>query len=123
MSPIEGLAISGEFVGPVLKLQLLGQADPRDGEQLTAELLGWHAKLLTNKSTEARVDVQAVEFMNSTALGAFVSWVGELQKLEPSARYQINIVGNPKRRWQRASLHALASFAPESITVTFPAPR
>ena len=62
----------------------------------------------------------AVEFMNSTALGAFVSWVAELQKMAVAARYKINFLGSQKRRWQRASLHALASFAPELISVSFP---
>lgn len=120
MATIEGLTVNGEFVGPMLRLALSGQADPRDGTPLTKELLGWHTLVLSKKTTEVRVDVAEVEFMNSTALGAFVSWVGELQRLAADLRYRINIHGNPKRRWQRASLHALASFAPELISVTFP---
>lgn len=120
MTTIDGLSVDGAFEGPVLKLQLSGQADPRDGGPLTAELLGWHQRMLSSHSNEVRIDVGGVEFMNSTALGAFVSWVGELQKMAATARYRINILGNPRRRWQRASLHALASFAPELISVTFP---
>lgn len=120
MSGIEGLTVNGEFVGPVLNLSMVGQADPRDGAPLTKELLEWHRQMLANHAAEVRINVSAVEFMNSTALGAFVSWVAELQKLAAAARYKINFLGSQKRRWQRASLHALASFAPELISVSFP---
>ena len=120
MKMIEGLEIQAGFVGPVLKLKLIGNADPRDGTTLAAEYLQWHHQMVKTKAVEARIDVRDVEFMNSTALGAFVSWVAELQTIPLASRYKITFEGNPAKRWQRASLHALASFAPELISVSFP---
>ena len=100
-----------------LLLTLSGTADLRDSKELTAHLVGTHQDALDAHSTKVMVDVQAVEFMNSTALSAFVTWVAQLQKTAVEKRYRIVFRGNNQRRWQRGSLHALASFAPEHISV------
>ncbi len=120
MTTIGSLTVEGAFDGSHLTLLFKGEADMRDGAPLTTHLLEWHQQLLEKQSKQVAIDLRAVEFMNSTALGAFVKWVAEVQKLEKASRYQIILEGTQARRWQRASLHALASFAPENIQVTFP---
>ena len=116
---IGGLTIDGTFGTAGLVLSLSGDADMRESAELTTCLLDWHKQALGKTATEVRIDVREVSFMNSTALGAFVAWVAVLQKVAASERYRMIFEGKPDKRWQRASLHALASFAPEHISVSF----
>ena len=116
---IGALTIKGSSEGAAYGLRLSGQAEMRDGAVLWACLLQCHREALTGKAKKVQIDLKEVEFMNSTSLGAFVSWVAALQKLPVADRYTLEFLGSPARRRQRASLHALASFAPETILITF----
>jgi anti-anti-sigma factor len=111
------LEVSTDTIPEGLVLRLAGQADLKDNAELSACLLTAHSSALANGARKAVVDVREVQFMNSTALAAFVTWVAELQKVEMPRRYRILFRGDGKRRWQRGSLHAMASFAPEHVSV------
>ncbi len=113
------LEISGIAHGPMLTLSLRGMAELRDAQPLRDEFLHWHKSAVEAHAREVRVDVRAVDFMNSTALSAFVGWIAEVQKLASDRRYCIHFEATQKRRWQRSSLHAIASFAPEHVSVSY----
>ncbi len=101
-----------------LTLLLTGTAEFKTPEQLLGALVTVHKRAIELSAKELRIDLGGVDFMNSTGLGALVGLIGERQK-DAKSRYIIHLVGNSARRWQRASLHSLASFAPETITVSF----
>jgi hypothetical protein len=111
------LDVSRSQTNEGLALTLTGTADLSDSKELATHLIDAHQQALAAKSARVLVDVCAVEFMNSTALGAFVSWVAQLQQTAAAQRYRIVFKGTGQRRWQRGSLHALASFAPDHISV------
>ena len=102
-----------------INLTLSGQADPRDGSELTKHLLGIHQDALAAQATLVLIDFSDVGFMNSSALGAFVRWLGALEKTALESQYRISFKGSRQRRWQRGSLSALANLAPERVTVEF----
>lgn len=121
VSNVGDLRINGSVEGASMRLTLEGQADLRDPGPLSGSLLDFHQQAVAHHADKVVVDLKQVEFMNSTALGAFVRWMSELLKLTQDRRYQVVLFGTRERRWQRVSLHALASFAPENISVTFDA--
>ncbi|MBK7860730.1 MAG: hypothetical protein IPJ65_19435 [Archangiaceae bacterium] len=116
---VGSLHIDGDMDGASLRLKMTGAADLRDGGELRLSLLDVHREALAQHAHEVWVDLKAVEFMNSTALGAFVGWMTEIHKTPGADRYHLTLVASKERRWQRISLHALASFAPETISVLF----
>lgn len=98
---------------------LTGQGDVQDVTELRKQLLNIHASALSQHARVVRVNLADVEFMNSTGLGAFVSWIAELQKVAATERYKIELHGSSGRRWQRSSLHSLAAFGPLDVSVHF----
>ncbi len=65
----------------------------------------------------ADVRVTALEFMNSSCMKTFVTWIGLDQGLEADKQYKIRFRSNPEIHWQRRSLHALSRFAADLVTV------
>ncbi len=55
--------------------------------------------------------------MNSSCFKSFVTWIGEVQDLQPDKQYRIHFRSNPEMLWQRRSLHALRCFAVDLITI------
>ena len=68
--------------------------------------------------TEAVIDLRDLEFMNSSCFKSFVSWITDIQELEPAQQYKVRFLSNSKLHWQKRSLHSLRCFAVELITVT-----
>lgn len=117
MSRVGDLVLEEHPATDRLDLVLSGSAElPATGELLT-QLRNASDRARIHGAAVIRVDLTGVEFMNSTALGAFVGWIAELERMRPPLR--LDLVGAPGRRWQRASLHSLASFAPTTVSVNF----
>ena len=67
--------------------------------------------------TELRLDLRKLEFMNSACLRVFATLILGAKDLPRSGRYNIVLVSNPEVLWQRRSLPALSSLAPEMVSV------
>jgi hypothetical protein len=63
------------------------------------------------------VDVRHLEFMNSSSLKAFVTWVVSLSELGVASRYRILFMSGRRPSWQARSLATLRCFAPDWIEV------
>lgn len=111
------LSVEAEHEGDTLTLRLSGTADMRVSEALERVLTRVHEEAQRLAVARVRVDLCALEFMNSSCLKSFVTWISQDRDLAPEKRYAIHFVSRPEILWQRRSLHALRCFAVDLITV------
>jgi anti-anti-sigma factor len=98
-------------------VRLSGSADLTTVLKLNEYLEQVHAQALAQKVHSVSVDLRDLDFMNSSCLKAFVQWVAEVQEAATEDRYAIVIHGSDRRAWQKRSLHALATLAPEVVSL------
>ncbi len=96
-------------------LQMSGTAELKDSTPLAELLLKADHEVRALGLTQVDVDVRTVEFMNSSALNAFVRWFAGMK--ERGGGYNVRFLSDPSKRWQRGSLNALATFASGTVTV------
>ncbi len=101
----------------VLTVKLTGNADLNVKTDLDRFLRDLHSETGETGTQEIRVDVRALEFMNSSCLKGFVNWILSVQEQPPDRQYRITFISNAAMQWQRRSLHALSSFASDLVTV------
>lgn len=111
---IGDLRIASHDAGTELELVLSGSAELRASDQLAAALLQWHQRALDLAVAQVSVDLRDVQFMNSSALSAFLQWFNELRRVD---RYRVRLVYDTRVRWQRGSINALSAFAVDYVTV------
>jgi hypothetical protein len=98
-------------------LSFAGSGELGDQEPLTAFLKKVHEHALVTKTMKINISFEGLSFMNSSCFKGFVTWFALLAQIKPvSERYRVHFKMNPARRWQRASVSALACFAPEVVT-------
>ena len=97
---------------------LTGNADYAALDALESLLEKVHQEARRLAITEAVVDLRQLEFMNSSCFKSFVSWITNIQELDPPQQYKVRFVSNPNMHWQKRSLHSLRCFAVELIDVT-----
>ncbi|MBA3538813.1 MAG: hypothetical protein H0T79_04230 [Deltaproteobacteria bacterium] len=102
---------------PRIRVKLIGTADVRALVHLETLAPDVHAEVLRLGVRDVLVDVTSLEFMNSSCMKTFVTWIGLDQALEPAQQYRIHFISNPDIHWQRRSLHALSRFAADLVTV------
>jgi hypothetical protein len=61
-------------------------------------------------------DFRQLDFMNSSCLKAFVTFVSLVSQSRPLA-FKVRFLTNPTLHWQRRSLEALRRLAPEIVRV------
>jgi anti-anti-sigma factor len=103
--------------GAAVHLELTGNADTQATEPLNDLLSKLHDEVVRVGIKSVVVDMRALEFMNSSCLKAFVTWVSILQDSAASQQYKVTLRSNPELRWQRRSLNALARIATALVTV------
>ncbi len=104
-------------VDHALIVRLSGTADLRVTDTVEKLLSNVHAQATLDHLGEVKVDLRALEFMNSSCFKSFVSWISQVQELAESAQYRIHFFSNPAILWQRRSLNALSCFAAHLITI------
>jgi len=107
----------GQDSGDGLVLELAGTADARAVEPLGRVLAALHRHAIANKSRTVTIDFRHAEFMNSSCFKAFVMWITAVQDEPPDRQYKMTFLSNPQFHWQRRSLHALACFAADLISL------
>jgi hypothetical protein len=100
-----------------LTLKLEGNADLNVKSSLDKFLSAVHEVAAKYHLHEVTVDVRRLEFMNSSCLKCFVTWLSKIQTSAPSEHYNVSFVSSPTLYWQKRSLNALACLAPEMVTV------
>jgi len=78
-----------------------------------------HAEACRIDTTSVSVDMSALEFINSSCLKAFVTWITTVQEMA-QGRYQISFMFKPARDWQKRSVEALSRLG-EDVVTTHPA--
>jgi hypothetical protein len=61
------------------------------------------------------VDLSGLEFISSSCLKAFVTWITTVQQM-PDCRYQISFLFKPSRAWQQKSIGPLARLGEDIVT-------
>lgn len=98
-----------------ITLTLRGSAEMAVVDGLGPLLMRIHAQALALKVERVRVNLEQLQFMNSSCFKWFVSWLAQLQDLPDPKPYTVQFVSNPRFRWQRASLRALGCLAPDVV--------
>ena len=62
-----------------------------------------------------RVDLTALEFVNSCGFKSFIYWVEQMKRLPEERQYALEFQLDPKRRWQKTNLQVLSCFAPSAV--------
>jgi len=113
------LAASAQLVEGAVMLQLAGNADLRNKDALDVFLRAVHQEALTRRVADVSVDVRQLQFMSSSCFKSFVSWLCLMQDCPPETQYRIRFLSNATMHWQKRSMHALACFAADLVTVQF----
>lgn len=103
--------------GATVHTTLSGNADLNVKPQLDGFLLSLHRYALSDGVSEVVVDVRNLEFINSSCLKAFVTWISSVQAQEAEGQYRIVFLSSPRLHWQRRSLHALSCFANDLVSI------
>ena len=108
---------SAELEGTSLQAMFTGNADLNVKTQLDQFLLSLHQCALVKGVAEVAVDVRNLEFINSSCLKAFVTWISSVQAQRAEQQYRIIFLSSPRLHWQRRSLHALSCFAADLVSI------
>ncbi|AKT36894.1 STAS domain-containing protein [Chondromyces crocatus] len=114
---VPDLSVEATCHGEVVELRLSGTADMRVSEALERVLSRVHEEAQRSEVKQVRVDLRALEFMNSSCLKSFVTWIGNARDVSEKHRYSIHFISRSEILWQRRSLHALRCFAVDLISV------
>jgi hypothetical protein len=110
-------AFTGEanYDGKTIEARLSGIADMRSTGTLDDLLGKVHSEAIRMAVGEVIVDLRNLEFMNSSCVLKFVTW---LSKLEQSpTKYKIRFLCTNRYHWQQRSLHALRAFATDYLSI------
>lgn len=76
-----------------------------------------HDTLVKAGSREVKVDMNELEFCNSSGFKSFIYWVEKIRALPEAKRYRLLFLSSPARKWQRTSLLALSCYGVESVAI------
>jgi hypothetical protein len=117
---VDGFATTASADGETVRVTMTGTADVRAVEHLERFMPQLHGATIGAGAKEVVVDLLGLEFMNSSCFKSLVGWIAQLGELDAACRYRVKLLSNSAQRWQRRSLHALSSFAPELVAVETP---
>jgi hypothetical protein len=100
-------------VSPVIVLD--GSADLRNKDELQRFLLEVHADVLRTGGRRVTVDVRSLDFMSSSCIKAFVTWLVQIQSAPSEQQYRVHFLFDRSRGWQKRTLTALSCFACELV--------
>ena len=112
-----GLSVEPGLSGQVMTLTFAGEATSVTARGLAVVMKHVHDEAVRANVSAVHVDLRHLDFMNSSSLKAFVSWVTSLADLAADSRYRISFKRGRGAGWQRRSLATLRCFAPDWIEV------
>ena len=111
------IGIDAHHDNDTVTLALAGNADIQALEPLESIFPRLHAEAIRLDVREVTVDLQRLDFINSSCIKAFVNWIAMDQNESPTQQYRIRFVLNAKLHWQRRTINALMCFAPRLVQV------
>jgi hypothetical protein len=104
--------------GGGLHVTLVGNADLNVKAELERFMAAVHEEARRVGAAEVVVDLQQLEFMNSSCLKSLVWWISAVHDLAAAHRYHITFLSSPTMHWQRRSLNALAGLAGDVVSIS-----
>jgi len=87
--------------------------------ELKRNILALHQRIVGDGCQTMTVDVQGLQFVDSSSLRIFVDWIGRAAE----AKYKIVFLIDPTMTWQRLSFSALSALGTDAVEVReMPAP-
>jgi hypothetical protein len=111
------MTATAKLAEATIAVRLAGTADTEIRASLDQFVQQLHLEAVRLTAANVTVDLRELEFMNSSCLKVFVTWLAKLRDLEASKQYRIQIRSNPQLLWQRRSLAALSCFAADLVTI------
>lgn len=119
VAPIDGetlhAAAFAESAG--LRLRLWGAADMVDVPLLQSFLEAVAAEVRRARHGEVTVELEDLEFMNSSSIKCVLTWVMQVQNGPPGERYRVRFLSNPTHHWQKRTLPVVVVLAPDVAIV------
>jgi anti-anti-sigma factor len=103
--------------GDTLRIELQGEVDLDATEAIGGVLKRTHAAAQQLGVKAVVLDLTKLEFVNSSGIKHFVTWIRNASELPETGAYEIKLVSNPLLPWQRRSLEALRCFNPKLVTI------
>jgi hypothetical protein len=97
----------GRIDGNEAQVAMRGHAETRHKPDLDRFLSAVAGEATRLSLRRVRFDLSKVEFMSSSCIKGFVTWIGQIQGLPPERQYRITFIADPTAQWQRRTLQAL----------------
>lgn len=95
-----------------------GILDAREAANIVQpELMRLHEALMAENVPLVRLDISAVEYINSSGLKAFMVWFLAAANSKP-ATYRIEVLFDSEVSWQQLSLQPMERLAPKTVQLT-----
>lgn len=112
----EGLTITPQAAGDVLRVKMIGAVEMRDpGELLNPYWNGLDEAARAQKFKRVEVDLRDVNFMNSSGILTLVRWITKAKTHAPESAYTLVLQYDRNVTWQRTSIPTLAKLAPKIV--------
>ena len=112
----EGLTITPQTAGDVLRVKMIGAVEMRDpGELLNAYWNGLDDAARAHKLKRVEVDLRDVNFMNSSGILTLVRWITRAKTHPTDSAYTLVLQYDRNVTWQRTSIPTLAKLAPKIV--------
>jgi anti-anti-sigma factor len=117
--PIEGADFNAatERGDARLCVRLCGHADVGAKRALDGFVAEVDRAASADRVEEVVVDLRRLDFMNSSCLKTFVTWLKSVRQRPAAEQYPIRFLRDQNAHWQERSLDALKAFAPGIVTV------
>lgn len=110
----EGLTL-GPVPGANDRVRFAGTGEAEGAAVLDRFLNILHRQALANQLRRVTIELEELEFINSSCLKAMVAWI---YKVDTEGRpYKIHLRRDAKMHWQRTSLATLQRLAPDVVVI------
>jgi hypothetical protein len=110
----EGLQL-GPVAGAQDRVRFAGTGEAEGAAVLDRFLGLLHRQALSNELRCVTIELEELEFINSSCLKAMVAWI---YKVDTEGRpYRIHLRRDAKMHWQRTSLATLQRLAPDVVVI------
>ena len=110
----EGLTL-GPVPGTLDRVRFAGTGEAEGAAVLDRFLGVLHQQVLARELREISIELEELEFINSSCLKAMVAWI---YKVDTEGRpYKIRLLRDASLHWQRTSIATLQRLAPDVVIV------
>jgi anti-anti-sigma factor len=114
---VDTFSTRSERRGDAITISLSGNADMAVHERLKGFLEGFDHLAKRERLKEVLFDLQELYFMNSSCLSLLLRMINGVLEPRNSHKYKIRFRSNPNLRWQKKSLQALQTYAPDIVAI------